>query len=558
MLDRELEQTDTLLSDVGRPRLRARRVAAVEEASRFAKLIPTADWAPVDVQIRVSAVASLVTTLGGEQLYGDDPEVPLRELIQNAVDAVRARRLLEKHPSGWGEVTVRSYTIAGDQWLEVSDNGVGMSERVLTGPFVDFGNSLWGSHLMHTEFPGLESSGFRSTGRFGIGFFSVFMLGDRIQVITRRYEYARNGTCVLEFENGVSTRPLLRKALPDEMLAEGGTTIRILLRKKTQLTEEDLPTICASLCPTLDVNLTVHRPDGTSIIAVRADDWMTLTGADLLCRLASRSLKPEQKESFAAKNGERLKFVRDSEGQAIGRICIHPPHEPGVFGSVTCGGFAVGSFSRFAGVLLGEVSGVSRKHGRPNARLTEVAEILSKDAEELLRSQDPTLDERELAYLLAAFNLTPGPLRFARYGEEWVNFDSIQAISSGLDEILIVGLFHQFNMTERYGGRIRLDEGVFVTNVQVPIVTSEDGRREWPGNRGGRIGAADGFPLNSLAAVVLRAVGKAWGTSLEQMKSCVEKENKVEIGFFHDKPPLVSGSAYRVRRPAQQELPKES
>lgn len=47
--------------------------------------------------------------------------------------------------------------------IEVEDNGVGMSPKVLTGPFLDFGQSFWGTSLMHEELPGLESKGFIST-----------------------------------------------------------------------------------------------------------------------------------------------------------------------------------------------------------------------------------------------------------------------------------------------------------------------------------------------------------------------------------------------------------
>ena len=48
---------------------------------------------------------------------------------------------------------------------------MGMSEQVLTGPLLDFGNSFWGSTLASQEFPGLIASGMKAAGRFGIGFF---------------------------------------------------------------------------------------------------------------------------------------------------------------------------------------------------------------------------------------------------------------------------------------------------------------------------------------------------------------------------------------------------
>lgn len=88
----------------------------------------------------------MIRSLGGEALYGRNPQVPLRELIQNACDAVRARRTFEGRGPAFGSVTVSlTEKSADDCWLEVSDTGVGMSQRVLTDFLLDFGKSFWGS-----------------------------------------------------------------------------------------------------------------------------------------------------------------------------------------------------------------------------------------------------------------------------------------------------------------------------------------------------------------------------------------------------------------------------
>lgn len=113
--DRELRQTDTLLQDLKRDyHLAARSVAGVESPPRLMLHIPTEDWVPIDAHIRVSNVAALVRNLGGEQLYGRDQTVPLRELIQNASDAVRARQLLQNRSEGWGE-WARMKTVTGSR-----------------------------------------------------------------------------------------------------------------------------------------------------------------------------------------------------------------------------------------------------------------------------------------------------------------------------------------------------------------------------------------------------------------------------------------------------------
>src|SRR5436305_4060756 len=101
MVDRELSQVDALLADSHRPRLRVRGVAGVESPHRFRKYVEVSGWTPVDARLHVSNVADLARKLGGEELYGDKVYVPLRELIQNAADAVRARRILGRYSPNW-------------------------------------------------------------------------------------------------------------------------------------------------------------------------------------------------------------------------------------------------------------------------------------------------------------------------------------------------------------------------------------------------------------------------------------------------------------------------
>jgi HSP90 family molecular chaperone len=127
---------------------------------------------------------------GGARLYGDNCEAAIRELIQNAADAICARRKLDPDFVNGvdGEIVVRLAERDGGFYLEVEDNGVGMSERTITGTLLDFGRSFWATEDVKSEFPGLMAKGMSPTGKFGIGFFSVFMLGDVVRVTSRRYE----------------------------------------------------------------------------------------------------------------------------------------------------------------------------------------------------------------------------------------------------------------------------------------------------------------------------------------------------------------------------------
>jgi len=180
MIDNELKEVDSLLTDSNRMRLNAIGVASVEDPKRLSRLITVKDWEPVDTKIKVTNVAKLVGNLGGKELYGENLLVPIREIIQNASDAIRARRILENETDDFGRILVQFGEDKYGEFIEIEDNGIGMSPRVLTGPFLDFGQSFWGSSLMHEELPGLESKGFSSTGKYGIGFFSIGMKKEEV------------------------------------------------------------------------------------------------------------------------------------------------------------------------------------------------------------------------------------------------------------------------------------------------------------------------------------------------------------------------------------------
>ena len=129
MIDKELRQVDALLADCNRNRFAARGVAGIEDVARIAKLVRTDGWLPVDTQIRVGNIPKLIEKLGGEQLYGQNPTVPLRELIQNGSDAVRARRFMDKRSKDWGDIVIRS----GKGFRKRLDRGRGYRYRNVHG-----------------------------------------------------------------------------------------------------------------------------------------------------------------------------------------------------------------------------------------------------------------------------------------------------------------------------------------------------------------------------------------------------------------------------------------
>lgn len=372
MIDKELRDVDSILGETQRPRFKAKGVAAINNIRVLSRLIGVNSWFPVDTKIHVGNVAKLVKNLGGEQLYGRNLIVPLRELIQNACDAVRARRALEEEDSNWGMVTVRTGTDESGVYVEVEDNGVGMSTAVLSGPFLDFGTSFWGTNLMHDEFPGLESKGFSSTGKYGVGFFSVFMWGDRVSITTRRFEDSRQNTKVLVFNNGLYDRPLLREALENEYIRDGGTRIRIYFscyqtykeifsEKRNKKIEIDK--VVEDLCSTLDVSITIEDTQARkNIVLIKANDWKSLEST-LFIR---RALGNKCFDKLSDENIERLTMLSKNirnivvNGEVIGRGFLsnidrfeNKVDSVTIEGSVTVGGFRTGGLTNIIGLFIG-------------------------------------------------------------------------------------------------------------------------------------------------------------------------------------------------------------
>lgn len=383
MVDRELRQVDALLSDLGRPRFTARSVSGIEDPTRLMRLIRTDGWTPIDTRIRVGDIALLVERLGGEHLYGADCTVPLREMLQNATDAVRARRLLDGRPATWGDVTVRLGQDAEGHWVEVEDTGLGMSQAVLTGPLLELGTSYWSSPLAREECRGLMARGFQPTGRYGIGFFSVFMWGHHARVVTRRFEEGQRETRVLEFENGVRSRPLLRPAREEERMLDGGTRIRVLL--KTPLydpggflyvedegssTSRTLTEDLRSMCPCPDVNLYAEEASAARELAVPALDWQGMDGVELLERISEGSVASLLTPEAVSQLGRNLRPLLGPTGHCFGRACISPYELPGTCGGrplglVTDGVFRGDSMSLIAGLLEGAPTDMSRRNAWP-------------------------------------------------------------------------------------------------------------------------------------------------------------------------------------------------
>ena len=89
----ELQKTDILLADLRNIECRfaVRRVAEIDGIENLMRSVTVTGWTPVETKLRISDVKGLIERLGGSALYGDNPQVVIRELVQNGLDAIAMR-----------------------------------------------------------------------------------------------------------------------------------------------------------------------------------------------------------------------------------------------------------------------------------------------------------------------------------------------------------------------------------------------------------------------------------------------------------------------------------
>ncbi len=116
-------------------------------------------------------------------LYSDH-EIFLRELVSNAVDATQKLKALASRGEMQGELgdlTIRIVADADKRLLTITDRGIGM-----TAEEVD-------RYINQIAFSGAEEfmAKYKDQaiiGHFGLGFYSSFMVSDKVEIITRSYK----------------------------------------------------------------------------------------------------------------------------------------------------------------------------------------------------------------------------------------------------------------------------------------------------------------------------------------------------------------------------------
>jgi len=183
-----------------------------------------------------AADADLLSLMVGP-LYGNKPEIGVRELLQNSVDACRELQdFLQQRPEfpkpDWvdlnGDVTItlREEPEKKAGWFEIVDRGIGMTADVVRNYFLRAGASFRRSDAwrdLHET--ALGKARVMRSGRFGVGVLASFLLGDVVEVSTRHVEAAPDEGIAFKATVDAEEIELLR-------CTRGvGTTIRIKITR---------------------------------------------------------------------------------------------------------------------------------------------------------------------------------------------------------------------------------------------------------------------------------------------------------------------------------------
>ena len=120
-------------------------------------------------------------------LYSN-PEIFLRELISNASDACDKLRFEALGDSGLyegeGELRIELAVDRAARTLTVRDNGIGMSRQEVIDNLGTIAQS--GTRRFLESLSGDQAKDAQLIGQFGVGFYSAFIVADRVDVYTRR------------------------------------------------------------------------------------------------------------------------------------------------------------------------------------------------------------------------------------------------------------------------------------------------------------------------------------------------------------------------------------
>ncbi|MDQ2838456.1 MAG: ATP-binding protein [Actinomycetota bacterium] len=183
---------------------------------------------PFEFSIDQGRILDLLT---GHTLY-NDTRVVARELVQNSLDAVRLQSRISAENDEEFEPRIWIEWNSASKVIDVRDNGVGMTQKIIESNFLKVGSSRYQDPEFKKSYPN-----FFPISRFGIGVLSAFMVADSVSVTTSSTAEDKARQMSLRDVHGKYLVRLIDKQSSDipSDIREHGTSVRLKLRPSASL-----------------------------------------------------------------------------------------------------------------------------------------------------------------------------------------------------------------------------------------------------------------------------------------------------------------------------------
>lgn len=199
----------------------------------------------------------IIELLMGVKLY-KDPFSSIRELYQNSLDACRCRLAMAEMNGQIlkGEIEFGIERGNEGQFLYCKDNGIGMDEYIIENFLLKIGNSFYNSRDFYRKQSQWGSS-YTPVSQFGIGILSCFIIGHRIEIVTKSVETQKCIVCCIDGakENFYYKIPSRED---EEQISVSGTLVKVFLQPKYEQKINNTPLQKLGL-------LLQYKPDGVLV-----------------------------------------------------------------------------------------------------------------------------------------------------------------------------------------------------------------------------------------------------------------------------------------------------
>ena len=193
-------------------------------------------------------------------LYSDR-NIFLRELLSNASDAIQKRNFIGQTNKSILNNDVDQIEIrvnSKKRTLEIQDTGVGLDEADLVatlGTIAKSGTSSFLKEMQETS--DAKSAAQTLIGKFGVGFYSAFMVAEKVEVVTKKAGTSEVWAWVSDGQTGYN----IDKSSEDIPV---GTVVRMFLKKdaKEYLDEAKIRSLIQKYSDHISIPINIENKDG--------------------------------------------------------------------------------------------------------------------------------------------------------------------------------------------------------------------------------------------------------------------------------------------------------